>query len=151
MSDNIPEPVRLVKEPDGRLTWESPSQSSFAEPTGSALPVTCEECDKRKWPTTQPLHGVDGHSLCWTHAMEYLRQAPNIRIFCMTTAACSNCQFWKQGKCLRFPPKPVSQTWSKADGSAGEYRECIESSVITVWPDTFPHEWCGEHKPSDKK
>lgn len=61
-------------------------------------------------------------------------------------ASCSNCTFWKHEKCLRFPPTPVSQTWSKTEGSAGEYREAVESSVVTAWPETFPHDWCGEHK-----
>ena len=44
--------------------------NSFAEPQGSvkSLPTTCEECDRLGWPTKQPLHGIEGRTLCWTHA-----------------------------------------------------------------------------------
>jgi hypothetical protein len=29
----------------------------------------CEECRKRGWPTRGPVHGVEGQTLCWAHAL----------------------------------------------------------------------------------
>lgn len=49
----------------------------------------------------------------------------------------------------RKQPTVVSQTWRKTEGSCGEYRETVESNVMTTWPKTFPHEWCGEYKPQN--
>jgi hypothetical protein len=31
---------------------------------------TCKRCEELGWKTVQPLYGVKGNSLCWTHAQE---------------------------------------------------------------------------------
>lgn len=36
---------------------------------------TCKECDRLGWKTTQPLTGVNGESLCWTHAQAAAKPA----------------------------------------------------------------------------
>ncbi len=53
------------------------------------------------------------------------------------TGMCSSCRFWRKwsddrtGRCRRYPPQ-VIHSEGNTDGK-------------TVWPETMPHEVCGEY------
>jgi hypothetical protein len=61
----------------------------------------------------------------------------------LENARCETCLFWNQeddmksGECRRHPPSV----------DVG-YRSRENDELTGVWPVTYRHDWCGEHKPS---
>lgn len=50
--------------------------------------------------------------------------------------SCATCRFWRSydsanGQCHRYAPKP----------------ELLNTEWKGYWPDTYDHDWCGEHEP----
>lgn len=43
--------------------------------------------------------------------------------------ACQDCDYWATGSCQRHPPIPL----------------IADESIIHQWPQTGPHDWCGEY------
>lgn len=61
--------------------------------------------------------------------------------------SCENCRFWRGGKvysqCKRKPPVAVFQVAFNGYGAATHYD--------TLWPNTVPSDWCGEHQSREAK
>lgn len=55
------------------------------------------------------------------------------------TENCINCIYSKDGKCKRFPPKPIQVRYYNG---SGEYNFAVES----LQPDVYEDDWCGEFK-----
>lgn len=71
----------------------------------------------------------------------------------MNHARCQDCQFWVphkreerkgEGECHRHAPQIVSTTYSSTAGDYGAYREEVNSSIESQWPDTKSEDWCGD-------
>lgn len=66
--------------------------------------------------------------------------------------SCEDCLFWNhteadvenQGDCHRFPPTPFLQ---KRLNPLAPQMPSLDVSIITIFPKTQKHLWCGEHVP----
>lgn len=61
---------------------------------------------------------------------------------------CGTCRFWKSpagkiNECRIRAPQTVAQI----DGYNGDAGLCIDTRLVTRWPETHREDWCGEWEP----